>query len=85
MDTKKKAEELGIKWRTPCHGAVDCEYEVYQSAMEMAEWKDKQWKEKLEAVLEKSYDARKNICRNDMSFLDCTQFIKWFRKEVGLE
>lgn len=35
---EKKAEELGIKYQTPCHGVGDCEFEVRQAATEMAEW-----------------------------------------------
>lgn len=35
---EKKAEELGIKYQTPCHGVGDCEFEARQAATEMAEW-----------------------------------------------
>lgn len=35
---EKKAEELGIKYQTPCHGVGDCEFEARQAATEMADW-----------------------------------------------
>ena len=47
---KQKAQQLGKKYQTPCHGIGDCEFEAYQSALEMAEWKDKQWKDKAQTA-----------------------------------
>lgn len=50
MTNKQKAQQLGKKYQTPCHGIGDCEFEAYQSALEMAEWKDEQWKEKAQTA-----------------------------------
>lgn len=54
MTNEEKAQELGIKYQTPCHGIGDCEFEAKQAAMEMAEWKDSQLKHYLETFLEKA-------------------------------
>lgn len=43
MTNEEKATELGIKYQIPCHGTGDCEFEARQAALEMAEWKDKQY------------------------------------------
>lgn len=36
MMDKEKAKELGQKYKTPCHGIGDCEFEAYKAALEMA-------------------------------------------------
>lgn len=46
MTNEEKAQELGTKYQTPCHGIGDCEFEARQAALEMAEWKEKQMIEK---------------------------------------
>lgn len=48
---KQKAQQLGKKYQTPCHGIGDCEFEAYQSALEMAEWKDKQFNEEKNELI----------------------------------
>lgn len=39
---EKKAQEIAKRYKTPCHGLGDCEFEAYQSALEAMEWKDEQ-------------------------------------------
>lgn len=48
---KQKAQQLGKKYQTPCHGIGDCEFEAYQSAIEMAQWKDEQFNEEKKELL----------------------------------
>lgn len=57
---KQKAQQLGKKYQTPCHGIGDCEFEAYQSALEMAEWKDEQYNEERKNFLEKAERYLKN-------------------------
>jgi hypothetical protein len=45
MSNKEKAQEIAKRYGVPCHGMGDCEFEAYQSALEMAQWKDGQTKE----------------------------------------
>lgn len=54
---KKKARELAQKYKTPCHGIGDCEFEVYKAAMEMAEWMEEKLIEVCKICERKSIES----------------------------
>lgn len=58
---EKKAREIAKKWQTPCHGAGDCEYEAYHSALEAMELKDKEWSERFKKAFEGLWSASFNV------------------------
>lgn len=50
LTNEEKAQEIAKRYKTPCQGFGDCEFEAYQSALEAMEWKDEQFKEMLQAL-----------------------------------
>lgn len=80
---EKKAEELGIKYQTPCHGVGDCEFEARQAATEMADWVlSHQWVSvKDELPPQKERYSKYVIMRNRIggNYIGCYDFVaeKW--------
>lgn len=69
MTNEEKAEEIML--------TADCIFTpvttaVKKAALEMAKWKDEQFKE----ILSDTYDIRKKICRSDKSFLDAQRVLE---------
>jgi hypothetical protein len=56
----------------------DTESAGFACAMEMAKWKDEQFAK----ILDEAYEMRKEICRNNVSFADCTELIHRLRKKL---
>ena len=69
---EKKAEELGIKYQTPCHGVGDCEFEARQAATEMAEWLlSHQWvsvEDELPPINKETNKSKKCFVRGDGAY-----------------
>lgn len=42
MKNEEKVQQLAQKYKTPCRGVGDCEFEAYQSALEAMQWKEQQ-------------------------------------------
>lgn len=51
---------------------------IYNIATEIAQWKDEQFNK----ILDETYEMRKEICRSNVSFADCTELIQRIRKKL---
>lgn len=75
MTNEEKSKIIAHDIRNKALGKYES---AYQGAMAMAEFKDKLF----EDILDASYEMRKDICRSNVSFADCTELIQKLRKQL---
>lgn len=74
MTNEKKAKEVANVWKAyGFHYAT-----IYKIVLESLQWKDEQFAK----ILDETYEMRKEICRSNVSFADCTELIQRIRKKL---